>query len=1123
MTKLKRIVRINNKNLYPYAEIFMNGNVYFQGLNGNGKTSMERICLFLYVANSKGKWLDLPREQSFLYYLEYPNYSYIIYELEDAMGSFFIAVSKDNGNKLVFHFVDLPYQKDYFYDETDTFRGDWNSISGRIGEESCRYDKITSVDKFCAILYQDINSWKDARLYKRFALAKASSNYGFRKILSNIFAGKGSINTKIYKDILIDSLGKNNPINITRELTLVRDINEMMSDYKIMHKKDADGNEIMSIFIQNSQNALNRMDSYDKDIKSNIDKINFLRASLPDELKSLNERRDLISKDRQTKKENWNKRKTDIQDKLNVCKVQLKVAQDGYEDIEKGITKYSRPEYIKLFELYRHHDEISASYNATCNELVLQSKNYNSLEEKYDKILKERISPFDKALDKMNQEKITIKGNFLQDKLSLNENYDKLSADLEDKKSKRKAEVAKEEEKLLSREDVVLFAEELKKKNNNEKSCLNEFANSMYEKGVINGKISSIREFVPNILDSLKASISTLISKIPLFDNLEKKFAEKIKSLKKEESKKEKETNEKKEAYQTAKKEAGDLALRMTDAILAQKRLDAKKETIDKEYNESLCKIKKDRNTRLQQLQRNYDNALNINKQNTADLEKKEQETIKKTEDEKFEEMKGSNVDKQKILNLENEKKELKSKLDVIDKEENKRDWYRYLDLEDKKKTMPSLRTKIEQLESTSSSLEKTLNEEKAEYNETEKKINDELNVLFEKGKMLEKDMTAISEFDSNTLIPDGCKSILTAQTTESAKDIIEHIEKMLYARDSAFGILKRNVVKIYKDFRYDNIYSIMPVNLTNDRDKDMEQFCSYARNIIKAYNEGIYEQCDMTARHRYADIFNEAANVVRGIQDSQREVKRYVAKLNKDWTVDKLSVYRKLDYMQLEVRDSGNPIWIVLKNMNDFYTDNVAFFTWLTNTSENQPMLEDFSEEQSSMLLKEAEDMISKFQDAIEESNGDEGIRVNDTMELMLTGSENGNKIEQKENVSQFGSNGIGKLTQVLIYLSLIKVFKEKLNTTEDFQVHIFIDEVEQIDSINLRNLIKTANEEGVWLVSSAVKCGVASNYDYIYNFNDIDVEGNNTVAILPFFHKKPHAIDLGYVKPETETEEKE
>lgn len=143
MRYLNKIIFLNSAHI-PYAEVKLDGNVHFIGTQGVGKSTLLRALLFFYNADKLR--LGIPKEKKSFdaFYFPYPN-SYIVYEVMRENGAYSVLALKNQG-RVMFRFIDAPFDSKWFIDERKQVYGEWSQIREQVGKKHDISSQVSSYE-----------------------------------------------------------------------------------------------------------------------------------------------------------------------------------------------------------------------------------------------------------------------------------------------------------------------------------------------------------------------------------------------------------------------------------------------------------------------------------------------------------------------------------------------------------------------------------------------------------------------------------------------------------------------------------------------------------------------------------------------------------------------------------------------------------------------------------------------------------------------------------------------------------------------------------------------------------------------------------------------------------------
>ena len=132
-------------------------------------------------------------------------------------------------------------------------------------------------------------------------------------------------------------------------------------------------------------------------------------------------------------------------------------------------------------------------------------------------------------------------------------------------------------------------------------------------------------------------------------------------------------------------------------------------------------------------------------------------------------------------------------------------------------------------------------------------------------------------------------------------------------------------------------------------------------------------------------------------------------------------------------------------------------------------------------VLRKKAMELIFKLSTELSANTAPE-ISLKDTFEMMVQGKENDNSIPWTMSFTNFGSKGTSFVARTLINIVLIDVFKNNLESPQDFVIHCVMDEIGQLDTGNRKGILSFARDRNIYLVQAAPETMDGSDYTFVY-----------------------------------------
>ena len=237
---MKGLYSINliNSMRVDRAEIKTYGNVILTGENDAGKTAALRLWVYFITGNRKMLGLDEGSQDFCNFYFPKPN-SWIIYEMFSDQGRYMIILSCRN-NVIYSRYVDEPYRREYFFDDSDTAFERWEDIADKIGRKASDFAEVKGEENFRDIIFGCYGGSNSA--YRRFALVRSNNAQGLRKAVQGVFLNKELIETKNIRDFILEALSlSDTKVEITKLKQLIQPVNEQWRDILLWKEEDEKG------------------------------------------------------------------------------------------------------------------------------------------------------------------------------------------------------------------------------------------------------------------------------------------------------------------------------------------------------------------------------------------------------------------------------------------------------------------------------------------------------------------------------------------------------------------------------------------------------------------------------------------------------------------------------------------------------------------------------------------------------------------------------------------------------------------------------------------------------------------------------------------------------------------
>jgi hypothetical protein len=237
MRYLNKIIFLNSAHI-PYAEVKLDGNVHFIGTQGVGKSTLLRALLFFYNADKLR--LGIPKEKKSFdaFYFPYPN-SYIVYEVMRENGAYCVLALKNQG-RVMFRFIDAPFDSKWFIDERKLVYGEWSQIREQVGKKHYISSLVSSYEMYRDIIFGN-NRRQELLPFRKYAIVESAKYQNIPRTIQNVF-----LNTKLDADFIKNTIirsmsDEDNSIDLNFYREQIKEFEQEYKDVSLWTKKEKNG------------------------------------------------------------------------------------------------------------------------------------------------------------------------------------------------------------------------------------------------------------------------------------------------------------------------------------------------------------------------------------------------------------------------------------------------------------------------------------------------------------------------------------------------------------------------------------------------------------------------------------------------------------------------------------------------------------------------------------------------------------------------------------------------------------------------------------------------------------------------------------------------------------------
>ncbi|MGZ4037377.1 MAG: ATP-binding protein, partial [Bacteroidia bacterium] len=427
---LNRIVEINIANV-KYTDIELCGNTCFVGTNNYGKTSLQRAILFFYSANSRGLGIAQSQKSFEEHYFRFEN-SYLVYEVATEDGAFCVVVYRHN--KLVFRFLDAPYNPDFFLNANDEAMKIKEVIAGLEKRDIYISNQIDTFERYRNIIY----GTETDKVLSKFHLLKGNEKYqNIPKSITNVFlSSKSSIDSRFIKDFIANSLTtENSSIKLEQVERQLRQFNEKYTDIESYLKKES---QQLIELIDKKYDQVHMLKGSQMEVADKLgSSLRFAESqneTIRDAAKKKEEELEQLVEEHDTYKTNLEEKQKDIREEIGYYDRTIREAN-------KKLKSYKENNIDEAVEKNAEREKLQVDLNIARREYESLTSNVKSIELKYSSLIEQLRNDKAAYINKINTRTSEIFNHYNELQLLQKNEHNKKESELKQKRDSSFEEV----------------------------------------------------------------------------------------------------------------------------------------------------------------------------------------------------------------------------------------------------------------------------------------------------------------------------------------------------------------------------------------------------------------------------------------------------------------------------------------------------------------------------------------------------------------------------------------------------------------------------------------------------------------------------------------------------------
>ena len=1088
MRYLNKIIFLNSAHI-PYAEVKLDGHVHFIGTQGVGKSTLLRALLFFYNADKLR--LGIPKEKKSFdaFYFPYPN-SYIVYEVMRENGAYCVLALK-NQLRVMFRFIDAPFDSKWFIDERKQVYGEWSQIREQVGKKHDVSSLVSSYEMYRDIIFGN-NRRQELLPFRKYAIVESAKYQNIPRTIQNVF-----LNTKLDADFIKNTIirsmsDEDNSIDLNFYREQINEFEQEYKDVSLWTKKEKNGEVLVRRMADKVIDAYRTLLNNRRLIGEGRRELNYAervaqellpqyRLDIQESEAECNRVNRLIGEEQ----EKYGKERDKLSRELGVLDAQLKKTA---LKIQKAKVAHENPFAREMETNEKEFAEFTARQIQVETEKREVELRIETLRQEAQNELEIAELKYQASLDAPKKQKTDVEDEIRKIQNLLDKSKGSFSEWLDQNRKGWQENIGK-----VVDEETILYNDVLNPQLVADSSALlsSSSAASLYGVNInltaVERKFRTPKELKEQLAEKeqLRADI------IKQLNDLLNQHEENHKTLKGKYLLQIRKLNESLHAKKAEMQLLPQTGKKLkTQALELEKRLKKWRsqqlaELEDKQNALVADKVKKEENKhqlevdlqrKLKALQTEYNRQVKQEtqtfevfandiqaqieeKQNQVDARK--QELLKAQRDE----LHGKGMDTQTLDAYNKRIAELDAELAFIRKNRDVVAVYRNdkIELFDQETSVRQKRkNKAEALMAIEDKFWQRSERLKLQLSVAQSQLTKQQTAL----KKLDAGLNAVRSFRRDeTLCPLESNEIEEKITTKDCLTIVEELKRQIYEDGRSLDNFKKQSQQFLGMFSAHNTFHFNVSPVTE------EEFIAFASNLCEFVENDKISEYQKRISGRYTDIIFRISKEVGNLTRREGDIGKTINDINHDFEERNFAgVIREIALRPLKTNDQ---LMLLLLRIRDFAEENQF----------NMGKMDLFATESRQDVNAKAVKYLLAFMKGLLDEPNRKQLQVADTFKLEFRIKENDNDTGWVEKIANVGSDGTDILVKAMVNIMLINVFKEKASKKSgDFKIHCMMDEIGKLHPNNVKGILDFANRRNILLVNSSPTTYNVEDYKYTY-----------------------------------------